>query len=117
MDRSVCCIISGNKYIFAKDYFQKRVEEYGDAEALKKYYVTRKVKSLISRGYSVVEIRNILALNIPDLVDAESQEVKDVMEYHVLRRDTIKTNSFNFATHKSDPDVASFINNIKTFSL
>lgn len=117
MDRSVCCIISGNKYIFAKDYFQKRVEEYGDIDTLKKYYVTRKVKSLISRGYNATEIRNILAVNSSDLIDVESQEVKDVMEYHILRRDTIKTNTFNFATHKSDPDVASFINNIKNFTI
>jgi hypothetical protein len=48
MDRSLVCLISGKKYIFSKDYFEKKIEEYGGAEQLKKFFVTKKVKSLIS---------------------------------------------------------------------
>ena len=114
MSRSVTCIISGKSFKFATDYFAKRVEEYIDIESLQKYFVTKKVKSLIIRGYSAQEISNILNIDDNDLVDIDSQEVKDIIVYHSIRNETIsKKNSSNFATHKSDPDVSAFINNIK----
>jgi hypothetical protein len=114
MSRPVTCIISGKSFKFATAYFAKRVEEYTDVESLQRYYVTKKVKSLIIRGYSAQEIRNILNIDDNDLVDIDSQEVKDIIVYHSIRNETIsKKNSSNFATHKSDPDVSAFINNIK----
>ncbi len=114
MSRSVTCIISGKSFNFATAYFAKRVEEYTDVESLQRYYVTKKVKSLIIRGYSAQEIRNILNVNDDDLVGVDSQEIKDIIVYHSLRNETIsKKNSSNFATHKSDSDVSAFINNIK----
>jgi hypothetical protein len=114
MSRSVTCRISGKSFVFATEYFKKRVEEYTDVESLQKYYVTKKVKSLIVRGYSAQEIRNILIVEEDNLIDVDSQEIIDIMIYHGLRNETIsKKNSSNFATHKSDPDVSAFINNIK----
>ena len=114
MSRSVTCIISGKSFNFATAYFAKRVEEYTDVESLQRYYVTKKVKSLIIRGYSAQEIRNILNVNDDDLVGVDSQEIKDIIVYHSLRNETIsKKNSSNFATYKSDSDVSAFINNIK----
>lgn len=114
MSRSVTCKISGKSFVFAADYFNKRVEEYTDVESLQKYYVTKKVKSLIIRGYSVQEIRNILSIDSDNLIPINSQEITDIMVYHGLRNETVsKKNSSNFATHKSDPDVSAFINNIK----
>ena len=50
MDRTLICLVSGNKYTFSKDYFDKKIKEYGGVEDLKKYFVTKKVKSLIERG-------------------------------------------------------------------
>lgn len=112
--RSIVCLISGKSFVFSPDYYAKRVEEYGSVENLKKYFVTKKVKSLIERGYNVQEIRNILAIDEKTLLDSEDQEVKDVITYHSLRCTSIaKRTSCNFATHKSDKDVAEFINNIK----
>lgn len=114
MSRSVTCKISGKSFVFTADYFNKRVEEYTDVESLQKYYVTKKVKSLIVRGYSVQEIRNILSIDSDDLISIDSQEITDIMVYHGLRKETVsKKNSSNFATHKTDPDVSAFINNIK----
>lgn len=117
MDRTLICIISGNKYTFAKDYFAKKIEEYGSVDSLKKYFVTKKVKSYIERGYSVQEIRNILSVVDDDLPGPDSQDVKDIINYYGVRKDTTKKAALNFAIHKSDPDVAVLINNIKNLTL
>ena len=114
MSRSITCLISGKKFTFTNEYFLKRVEEYGDPETFKKYFVTKKVLSLIYRGYNAAEIRNILAIEGGGLVDTESPEIKSIILYHTMRvESTAKRTSNNFATHKSDEDVTIFINNIK----
>lgn len=117
MDRTLICHISGNKYTFAKEYFAKKVEEFGSIDALKKYFVIKKVKNLIERGYSVQEIRNILNVVDEDLPGPDSQDIKDILNYYNVRKDVTKKVSQNFATHKSDPDVSVFINNIKNLTL
>jgi hypothetical protein len=117
MDRTLICLISGNKYTFAKDYFNKKIEEYGSLDDLKKFFVTKKVKSLIERGYSVQEIRNILSVVDDDLPGPDSQDVKDILNYYGVRKDVTKKAALNFATHKSDPDVAVLINNIRELTL
>jgi len=118
MDRSLVCKLTGKKYVFALEYYEKRVEEYGDINNLRKYFVTKKAKSLIERGYSAQEVRNLLAVTAKGLQPDDSQEIKDVIAYHRLKVDaSSKRTSSNFATHKSDPDVSVFINNIKKQSL
>lgn len=114
MSKAVNCKISGKSFTFTDEYFSKRVKEYTDVDTLEKYYVTKKVKSLITRGYNAQEIRNILNVAGSELVDTDSQEIIDIMIYHGMRVDTpTKRSSNNFATHKSDYDVSVFINNIK----
>ena len=114
MSRSITCRISNKSYTYAADYYDKIVSEYTDVETLRKYFVTRKVKQLIARGYSVIEIRNILNVVDENIVKADSQEIADIMVYHGVRNDTNAVRvSSNFATHKSDHDVSVFINNIR----
>jgi uncharacterized protein YfbU (UPF0304 family) len=117
MDRTLVCLITGSKYTFAKDYFNKKVEEFGDVDTLKKYFITRRVKSLISRGYSVEEIRNILNVTESNLPSPDSQDVKDIMNFYSIKKDNSKRSSPNFNSHNSDPDVAVLINNIKNLKL
>lgn len=117
MDRTLICLISGNKYTFAKEYFAKKIEEFGSVDSLKKYFVIKKVKNLIERGYSVQEIRNILNVVDDGLPSPDSQDIKDILNYYSVRKDVTKRTSSNFATHKSDPDVSVFINNIKNLTL
>ena len=117
MDRTLICLVSGNKYTFSKDYFDKKIKEYGGVEDLKKYFVTKKVKSLIERGYNVNEMRNILNVEDTDLPGPDSQDIKDIINYYSVRKDVTKKGALNFATHKSDPDVAVLINNIRDLKL
>ena len=114
MSKSVICKISGKSTPLTADNFNKRVEEYTDVETLHKYYVSKKVKSLIIRGYNVHEIRNILNITGKELLDINSPKIIDIMVYHGVRNDaSTDRTSGNFATHKSDHDVSVFINNIK----
>ena len=117
--RKIVCVISGKSYTFAKDYFQKKVEEYGDEDSLKKYFITRKVKTLLNKGYSVNDVRNILDVRSDEtLSDSDSEQVKSMIEFHRVRnKGTNKrvSNTLNFATLKSDADVAAFINTISQY--
>lgn len=117
--RKIVCVISGKSYTFAKDYFQKKVEEYGDEDSLKKYFVTRKVMTLLNKGYSVNDVRNILGVkDDEELADSDSEEVKSMIEFHRVRnkgKSKRVSNTLNFATLKSDADVAAFINTISQY--
>ena len=119
--RKIQCVISGKSYNFAKDYFQKKVEEYDDEDNLKKYFITRKVKTLLNKGYSVNEVRNILGVSDEEeLADQDSDEVKDMIKFHRVRntgKNKRVSNTLNFATLKSDPDVAAFINTISNYEV
>lgn len=116
--RNLQCIITGSKYTFGKDYFNKKVEEYDGEDSLKKFFITKKAKTYLNKGYSVQEIRNILNVDEESVPDCESQDIKDLIDFHRLRgvgaRKKI-TNTLNFATHKSDEAVAEYINKIKDY--
>lgn len=114
MDRSLTCLISGNKYTFSQSYFDKKVEEYGDVQTLKNFFVTKKVKSLIQRGYSAEEMRNILSVEESDLISANDSRIQDIISYHTLKNNTATRRSNNLFTNiKSDPDVSEFVQKIK----
>ena len=114
--RSLTCTITGKKYTFNKDYFAKKVQDYTDEDNLKKYFITKKAKTYLNKGYSVQEIRNILNVEDENLPDADSEDIRELIDFHKVRGSGSGkkiTNTLNFATHKSDPTVTIFINNIK----
>lgn len=117
---SVQCLISGKSYVFSNEYYTKKVEEYKDEETLKKFFITKKVRSYLERGYSVQEIRNILGVSGEDLPSPDAQCITELVQYHslILGSESRKTPSqANFINHKTDSDVAVFINNIKNLHL
>ena len=116
--RSIKCIITGSKYTFSKDYFTKKVDEFETEENLKRFFITKKAKTYLNKGYSIQEIRNILNIEDEGLADPDSQDIKDLIDYHKLRGISSNkkiSNTLNFATHKSDEAVSMFINNIKDY--
>lgn len=117
-DRKIQCQVTGKSYTFNPDYYASKVEEYIDENNLKKYFITKKAKTFLERGYSIQEIRNILNIIEEDLYEPESQEMRELIEFHKVRSNiTAKkiANTLNFATHKSDPDVLEFINTIRNY--
>lgn len=120
-DRKVMCLITGQTVIMGKDYFTKKAQEYGSEDNLKKYYVSKKARSLIRRGYTVSEIRKILNIVEPNLPNENEQSVKDIVSYHSTDKQTISTKRLqsaqNFIMSTSDEDVKEFINNIRNLNL
>lgn len=116
--RSLQCKITGNKYTFSKVYFSKKVEEFESEENLKRFFITKKAKTYLNKGYSVQEIRNILHVEGTGLPESDSQDIKDLIDFHKIRNAGNRkkvSSTYNFATHKSDPLVSEFINNIKDY--
>lgn len=118
VDRKIKCQITGKVYNFNPEYYSSKVEEYIDEANIKKYFITKKVKSFLNRGYSIQEIRNILNITDDDLYSSESKEMQELIEFHKVKSNiTAKkvASTLNFATHKSDRDVHEFINNIRNY--
>ena len=116
--RKIICKITGKSYNFGQDYFDKKVKEYIDKDSLRKYFITRKAKNYLNKGYSIQEIRNILNVNEEDVPEADSHEIVELIEFHKIQAShTAKkiSNTLNFATHKSDSEVAEFINTIRDY--
>ena len=116
--RKITCLITGKSYTYGQDYYDKKTVDYIDENNLKKYFITQKAKNYLNKGYSIQEIRNILNVNDEELPGVDSQEIGDLIEFHkVQATQTAKkiSNTLNFATHKSDPEVTAFINNIRDY--
>jgi len=116
--RKITCMVSGKSYTFSKDYFEKKVTEYGDEDSLRNYFITRKVKTYLNKGYSINDIRNIMGVEEDSsLVTSDSEEVRAMIEFHSVRNKgkSKRVSNMNFATLKSDPDVAAFINTITKY--
>jgi len=116
--RKITCLITGKSYTYGQDYYDKKIKDYDDEDNLKKYFITQKAKSYLNKGYSIQEIRNILNVDEFNLPDPDSQELVELIEFHKIQAShTAKkiSNTLNFATHKSDPEVAHFINNIRDY--
>jgi DNA-binding transcriptional MerR regulator len=117
-NRRITCLITGKSYTYSQDYYNKKVTDYIDEANLKKYFITQKAKTYLNKGYSIQEIRNILNVNEESLPAADSEQVVELIEFHKIQASqTAKkiSNTLNFATHKSDPEVTHFINNIRDY--
>lgn len=116
--RKVKCLITGNSYTFGKDYYQKKIAEYKDEESLRKFFITKKARTYLNKGYSVKEIRNIFNVDESELPSEDSQDIKDIINHHNLNFNTNKKRvlkNINFSTHKSDLEVSQFINTIRQY--
>ena len=116
--RKITCLITGKSYTFGQDYFDKKVKEYVDKDNLKKYFITKKAKNYLNKGYSIQEIRNILNVDDENLPSVDSRDINDLIEFHKIQASHNAkkiSNTLNFATHKSDSEVAEFINTIRDY--
>lgn len=116
--KKITCLVSGKSYYFSKAYYDKKVVEYGDEDSLEKYFITRRVRTYLNRGYSINDIRNILNVTDDTLPDQDSEEIRAMVEFHSIRnngKNKRVSNTLNFATLKSDPDVSVFINTISQY--
>jgi len=116
--RRITCLITGKSYTYGQDYYYKKTKDYVDEDNLKKYFITQKAKNYLNKGYSIQEIRNILNVNEEEVPGVDSDQVVELIEFHKIQAcHTAKkiSNTLNFATHKSDSEVAEFINTIRDY--
>lgn len=111
--QKIKCIITGKQTIYSGDFLQKKIQEYGSEEKLKKLYICREVKSFLKKGYGVSDIRKIL--NVDDNLPLPEKEILEEVE-STFRKDSILKEhpTFNealtsFTYNKSDSDVEKFI--------
>jgi hypothetical protein len=112
------CQVTGKMYNFNPDYYSTKVQEYESEANIKKYFITKKVKTFLDRGYAIQEIRNILNVVDGELYPSESPDMLELVEFHRGKNNSISkkvANALNFTTHKSDPEVVEFINNIRNY--
>ena len=98
--RNLTCIITGNKYTFAKDYYDKKIEEYKSEESLRKFFITKKAKTYLNKGYSVREIRNMLNVDSSNLPEPESESIIELIDFHKVKdysKNKRVFNTMNFA--------------------
>lgn len=112
------CQVTGKMYNFNPDYYSTKVQEYEGEVNIKKYFITKKVKTFLDRGYAIQEIRNILNIADTELHSSDSQYMLELVEFHRSKNNSTAkkvASTLNFATHKSDPEVIEFINNIRNY--
>lgn len=113
----VTCVVTGKQTMYADQYLQKKLEEYGGQQNLLKYYVCREVRALLKKGYGVKEIVKILnvpgdfELPPPDVIkEIEKDYTKN--EYNTNTTNGILSGIADLTNDKSDPDVDNFFKNI-----
>tara|TARA_R110000803_G_scaffold77325_1_gene142176 strand:- start:539 stop:907 length:369 start_codon:yes stop_codon:yes gene_type:complete len=112
--KQITCIISGKQTVYSGPFLEKTIAEYGSEEALDRLYVSREAKSLLKKGYRVIDIRKIL--NVDDTLTLPPEDVVKIVEDKFIKNNKLKERpSFNesitsFTYNKSDPDVEQFIN-------
>jgi len=103
------CIVTGVETMYAGDFLNKKIEEYGSEQLLEKYYVSKEVKSLLKKRYKIKDIFKIL--NTPTI--SLSDDIITYLEnmYRDIKVANIgeTMNISEFTNNNSDKDVETFI--------
>lgn len=104
------CVVTGNKTIYAGDFLNKKIAEYGNEENLIKFYICKEVKAYLKKKYKISDIRKVLTVS--NLIPLPSNEIINHLEskYSVRKSEnTIANTITEFTYNKSDTDVEEFI--------
>ena len=115
--KNLTCIITGKSVTISGDYLDKKIEEFGNEQVLENLYICKEVKSLLKKGYNIIDIRKIL--NVSEEEDLPTKEIITALEAD-YQKSPFKTNDAtssiasltSFTYNKSDLDVEYFINNL-----
>jgi len=78
-DTKLTCIITGKTVVFAKTYFEKKIQEFGDEERLRRLYVCKQALGLLKRGYSIDEIRKSLDVSTEYINDISEDTINEIL--------------------------------------
>ena len=107
MSKKLMCVISGKTTTVSEKYYDKKVLEYGSEFDLTKLYTSREARTLLKRGYTVLDCRSMLKVEkkMPDITDDELFKIKSFIDDDKF--------SINKSILTSTEDVRSYINTLK----
>ena len=107
MSKKLMCVISGKTTTVSDKYYDKKVLEYGSEFDLTKLYTSREARTLLKRGYTVLDCRSMLKVEkkMPDITDDELFKIKSFIDDDKF--------SINKSILTSTEDVRSYINTLK----
>jgi len=114
-DRKCTCPITGQTLLFGKEYWEKKVKEFESEENLRTFYVARKCKTLLGRGFGIKEIRRLLSIDDSGLKPEE--ELTHICAFYSKKKTPQLRrfeSSLNFNQQTTDEEVKNFINKIRT---
>jgi hypothetical protein len=106
MAQKLKCIITGKSITVSDEYYQKKIKDFGSIEKLDKFYTCRQAKNLLKRGYTIIEVHNLLKIVNGPVVS------HDLVKELLLQSGDDYTLDYT-STQKSDPEVAQFIATLK----
>ncbi len=107
MAKKLTCVISGKTTTVSDKHYDKKVIEYGSEVDLSKLYTSREARTLLKRGYSVLDCRTMLKVEkkMPDITEEDLYRIKSFLD-----DDTFLINK---SILNSSEDVKSYINELK----
>lgn len=110
--KTLKCVVTGNETVYAGEFLNKKIQEYGSEEKLEKYYISKEVKAFLKKRYKIKDIRKVLAVS--DKIPVPADDIIQFLETQF--KDTPLSQSadtsFNiseFTNNKSDEDVDLFM--------
>lgn len=104
--QKIKCIITGKATSFSNKSYEKKLKNFDNEEHLHATYICKQAQSLVSRGYTVKEIRDILPTT-KDVIDIPL-EVQSILG--------IKIPTTAISTkEKYSPQLIDFLNNLKSY--
>jgi hypothetical protein len=108
MSKKLMCVISGKTTTVSDKYYEKKVTEYGSEFDLLKLYTSREAKTLLKRGYNVLDCRSMLKVEkkMPEIAEEDLFKIKSFIVDEKF--------SVNKSILTSSDDVIKYIKNLKT---
>lgn len=110
----VACIITGKTTPLTREYYDKKVAEFGSEENLQQTYICKQAKSMVKRGYTIEEIQDVLGKPAaPTMLTFE--QIKQI----VLEKDSenfIPEHPLESVNIEVKPHVKEFIENLRNYN-
>jgi hypothetical protein len=113
--RKLMCVVTGRTLLATKDYYERKLERAGDEQKLHSTYICKEAKDLLTKGYTVEKIREMLNVDTTDLQDVSQETVAEVLNTrnNTYRKVNIFNTTNNLLNFKTDPEVKQLIHNLK----
>jgi hypothetical protein len=113
--RKLICVVTGRALLATRDYYERKLERAGSEDKLHGTYICKEAKDLLTKGYTVEKIREMLNVNMDNVGDVSQETVSEVLNSrnNTYRKINVFNTTNNLLNFKTDPEVTQLINNLK----